>query len=244
MCSSITEFLFLTILILFLVPILISNLALSYIDKPRFKITNVYKEFTKNIFKKNITNTITNDLLLEKLNKNLELMIDVSNEESYREIFNNTELYSHNIYLNNIKNLTHYFFSNKTGIDKLFFNDFYPDLKDLTKSYFNSIKINYYTKKFNNDTRYQYMFNIIGESWNNNLDTKFITLSNKLLNLMLSDKFKIANEEFECLLIFNVIECPNNYSKYIVNKNYYLTSNFPLKYSYYINKNVIECCNH
>ena len=41
------------------------------------------------------------------------------------------------------------------------------------------------------------MFNIIGESWNNNLDTKFIKLTNKLLNLMLSDKFKI--------IIFTVI---------------------------------------
>ena len=246
MCSRNLEFLIITIVIVLFIPLLISNLALSYIDKPKFKINSIYREFTKKTLKNNITNVITNDLLLNKLNNNLELMIDIVTEDTYKEVFNNTELYSYDGFLNNINNLTYHYYSNKTGIDKLFYNNFYHELKDVTKIYFYSIKNNYYLKKDNNQSNYKDIYQLIIDSWvNKKMDNEFTKLSDNLSYLLQNNtNFQYANKDFNCMLIFNIDECPIDLYKYNVNVKLNVIDRFSNKYNYYNNKNVYECCNH
>mgnify|MGYP001264567983 CR=1 FL=1 len=87
---------------------------------------------------------------------------------------------------------------------------------------------------------------MITDSWMmNELDIKFIEVIDKLSYLLKDNiKFKNANKNFKCIMIINDEECPYNYFKYKINKISQITKNLPMKYNYYTNKNIIECCNH
>lgn len=246
------EFIFIVFFVSsFIISIIFNNLT-NFLDKPKFRINAVYRTFVKNSLKNNITNEIDNEILFAKLLNNLNIMVDTISEDTYRDIFNNTDLYEDSIYPK-INNLTYHLFQNKTGIDKLFFNEFYDYLFNLNKLYFENIY--YYHITFKNESKYDDIYYLINDAWlNNNLDLEFIKVSNKLTNILKNNKIiKNANKDFTCYLILNSEKCPDKfilYDNFTKNRDNHLTrilnmnSHYTKKYKYYYDKNLIECCNY
>ena len=244
MCESI---ILSTIITIALIPIFLSIGANMFLNNPKTQINSVYITFLKNTFKNNILNIIQNDLLNEKIINNFEVLIDTISEDTYKNVFNNTSLYQKEYtYFKTQTNITYDFFKNKNGIDKLIFDEFYLYLYNLNNLYFTKIFDIY--SKHGNETRYKNIFNLITDSWlNNNLQFEYIKVSNKLVDFLNNNLIiQNAHHDFDCFVIINSEQCPNNFIKYFYIKNHSIFDNtyYTKKFNYLRNKNIIECCNY
>ena len=244
MCESIILSIVITIA---LIPILLSICTSMFLNNWDLRINSVYTTFLKNSLKANISNIIHNDILNEKIINNFELLIDTIYEDTYKNVFNNTNLYQHKYhYFNLNNNITNDFFKNKNGIDKLIFNEFYLYLYNLNNLYFTNIFDIY--SNYSNHKRYNNFFNIIIDAWSNNdIEFEYIKVYNKLVDFLNNNTvIQNANENFNCFVIINSKQCPNNFIKYFSIKNYNVFDNtyYSKKFNYLKNRNIIECCNY